>query len=484
MTNNNSLFEVVEIVKATDFFEAAHGEIFSLARDQIEAGRGAGAITLMHDMAQDADIGGISASEYLAVLERESPDSPSVGRRLAMTIRDLSIRRQAIEAAEQLAIDMRDAPASTTGAELRARYDAIFETMFASAADLGIRSLGDYAGDVLRRVGDSLKADTTIGLGVGLAMLQDLIGRLMPGRLYVVAGTPGAGKSALAAQIARHLASGSQDQPAKDVVLFEIEMQGEELAERAIAQDTNISADRIERAAVRPQDYDAIAASVAGLKRMRLWVDQAAEPPLSLIRARAIRMQRLHGLDVLIIDHLLHIKPPERMDAVAAVRPNLMGLKTLAKDLGIPVVVLTQYKAEYSQGGWLQIRRPHNGDLFGGSVNEQVADVVLHIYREEPMLQAREPHKDDPKRADYDTRLAASLGKAEFILTKRRGGRGFGTRTVGWVGARSLFTDNVQDAQNQAWAAHEAKTNRSIKQMPAALFDEPESYGLAPEVRR
>lgn len=484
MTHNASFFEVVDIVKADDFFEPAHGEIFTLARDQIEAGRGAGAITLMHDMAQDADIGGISASEYLGVLEREAPDSPSVGRRLAITIRDLSIRRQAIEAAEQLAVDMRDAPASTSATELRARYDSVFEGMFASAADLGIRTIGDHAKDVVNRVAKAMRDDQTIGIGVGLAMLQDLIGPLMPGRLYLIPGSPGAGKTALASQIARYMAGDRKDQSAKDVLFFSAEMEPDELAERALAQDTDIPAHRIERAAIRMQDYDPLMDAATGMKALRLHIDGSPSPPISLVRSRAVRMQRLRGVDVMIVDHLLHIEPPKGLSAIDAVRPNLMAFKAIAKDLGIPVVVLTQYKAEYSQGTWLQIRRPHNGDIFGGSVNEQVADVILHIFREEPMLLQRAPFKDDPKRADYDSRLAASLGKAEFILTKRRGGIGHGTRTVGWIGEKSMFTDNLTDAQNRAWQAQQAREAKSRPAMPAALFEEEETFALAPEVHR
>lgn len=441
MNRNDAFFEVSGIVTAADFAEDWHGELWRLMHDQIVAGRDARASSLLHDQEQDADIGGVRASVYLADLERQAPPS-SLAQDLAKTIRDLALRRRLISAGEQLVAECFDAPASTRGEELRAKYDAAFAALFSTVADVGVRHIGDVSEMVLKRVARAIGGVVEGGgIELPLAAAQALVGSLMPGRLYVLAGAPGSGKSLLAQKIAKHAS-----RPGAGVALFRsIEMEDEEVVERDLATLTGISAESIERGNVPPGDYETLVDAAALTNKHRLYIDSSSAPTAALIRAQAMRMKRLVGLDLLVVDHLLYIeKPDPRMPEFEAIRGNIKAMKRIAKDLGIPVLLLTQFNREFNAG---PVRRPTVSDLYNSSAIEQEADVILFVHREGYMLKRKEPpkgvtEKEKKEHSDWEARVMEAGDKAELILGKRRGGKGFGVRTVYFDEKAVDFVDN------------------------------------------
>lgn len=468
MRSNEIFFEVSQIVKKADFYEPYNGELFLLMQDMIEGGRTAIPMTLMHDFAQDRDIGGMKASDYLSLLFDNALPTKEAAITTARTVADLAQRRRMLTLHWRAMEDVASAPVSATAMALHARHSAGFDGLFSSLSDVGIRHIADAGDAVLERVKQAALNETTIGLDIGLASLQDLIGPLMPGRLYLLAGGPGSGKSALSAQIGKFVARQDSDQVITDkdgrqkfrkrnVLMFEIEMDDEELAERDMAAATGISAGKIERAAIDAMEHERLYKANEDLRNTGFYVDSSTFQTVQQIRAKAMRMQRLQGLDLVIVDHLIYLQgtDPKVMET-QLIRSNLQALKRMAKDMGIPVLLLTQFKGTFNDG---EVRDPTVGDLYGGSSVEQESDCIVFVQRDDYLLRRKEPiadgtEKRNAERAAWGGRLAEAEGKAKFILAKRRGGLGHGKRTCFFDGPRLTFTDrepqSVRDARAKA----------------------------------
>lgn len=432
MDRNDMLFEVSGLLDKADFIETAHGDLYLLMRDMIEKGEDAKPSTLMFDMGQNADIGGITAIEYMNLLLREAPDA-SVAKTFAKTIHDLALRRRLIAVIEAHRDEAFSAPATISAAEIESRYHAAASTLFSRVQDLGVRPLAEIGRAVLEQTQAALSSGASRGHSSGLKALDDLWGPLLPGRLHCISGASGSGKTALAYQIGRHVA-------ASDPVLVQsIEMDGEELATRDISTWSGISGPTIERAAMNPDEFERMIAAQETQRDVKLYIDSGKRPTVGSIRGKAMRMKRMTGLSGLIIDHLRYIRPANpKQDLFEGQHDILQELNAVADDLGIWIILLCQMRAGY--GGEPKVREPNVGDIFNSGVVEQESDALLIVHREEFMLARRKPSEDKDV-PEWEERMLKARGKATLLLQKRRGGGGYGRREIGFEAERTLFTD-------------------------------------------
>ena len=461
MEQNDTLFEVSHLIRGSDFIEPWHGELFTLIRDMVETDREAKPLTLLHDVSLDADIGGITASEYLARLLADAP-SPTMARTFARTIRDLSMRRRLISVASQHLDEAYSAPATITAQEIETRYHAASSSLFATIEEAGMQSLGDVGKAVLKDTQKALQGDRRMGRSSGLKALDDLWGTLLPGRLYGIAGASGSGKTGLAWQIARKIEEDERafhpEAPAR--TLFEsLEMSAEELATRDLTYLTGIASEKIERADLNEEEFRQLVEAQKYQKTTTLVIDDLKGQTVGAIRGRALRLKRMHGLTGLLIDHWRYIKATAKggksggdgflMDAM---NDDLRALNALADDLEVPVILLAQLKANYGQemtqikaGQAPKIREPNVGDIFNGAVLEQECDALILVHREEYMLARMRPpdSADAAARADWGTMMGKVKNRATLILNKRRGGAGYGRRTIGFDGPTTRFSDEI-----------------------------------------
>lgn len=435
--DNDIMFEVAGTITKEDFYEPGNGEIFILLKDQIEANRAATPQTILADMAQDADIGGIRASEYLNTLWNERAPTREVAKELARGIFDNALKRRMMTLGQMLIDDCRSAPVSTAATTIRDRFDLSLQALFAGLKDLGIRHIADYAADVITEIEATLKADIERGLPLGITALQDLIGPLMPGRLYSIAGAPGSGKSALAQQVLEFIAEH------RNVLWVQAEMEGGEVAARSLSNLTGISGVSIERGMVSLPEAEKLMAATERMRAGRLYVDASTQPTVQRIRARAIRMKRLQGLDAIGIDHLHYLgKPNDRMTDIEAIPYNMRELKALAKDLGIPIIVLMALKSTYADS--TDLRRPRLGDLTHPAAIDQNSDAIVFVHRPEYILRRNPLDPSDRNFAEWQINIEKWANLAEFILAKRRGGEGTGERKAFFDKTKVRFSDNVQ----------------------------------------
>jgi replicative DNA helicase len=217
-------------------------------------------------------------------------------------------------------------------------------------------------------------------------------------------------------------------------------MSSDQLAARVLADVSGVPSDKMRRGDLTNHDYEQIREAAAGMENIPLYIDDMGGISISQIAARARRMQRTHGLDLLIIDYLQLITPStnRRNDGrVQEVTEITKSLKALAKELAIPVVALSQLSRAVESR---EDKRPQLADLRESGSIEQDADVVMFIYREAYYLERLEPDVNDPKYADWKSSFDAKYNQAEIIISKQRHGP-IGKVEVGFHPARVRFSN-------------------------------------------
>jgi replicative DNA helicase len=288
------------------------------------------------------------------------------------------------------------------------------------------------------------------GVPSGLSELDRKLGGLHKSDLVILAARPSMGKTALATNIAYHAAKICRRSPGPNgtmktdegavVGFFSLEMSSDQLAARVLADVSGVPSDKMRRGELTPKDYEAIRDAAETMEGIPLFIDDTGGISISQLAARARRLQRTTGLDLLIIDYLQLItssggrKSDGRVQEVTEITKSL---KALAKELAIPIIALSQLSRAVEQR---EDKRPQLSDLRESGSIEQDADVVMFIYREAYYLERLEPGEGDPRHQEWKDQMAAKFNVAEIILAKQRHGP-IGRVEVGFNPARVRFSN-------------------------------------------
>src|SRR3954449_1391051 len=433
LVNNEAFYRVSDFLEPQHFFEPIHAKIYDLAASLVRAGKVASPITLKTFLPPDLDIAGLNASQYLARLAAEATtviNAEDYGR----TIYDLATRRALIIIGEDLVNVAYDAPVDLSprdqieDAERRlyeiaetGRYDGGFQR-FATALTTAV----DMAARAYQRDGK------LSGLATGLADMDRMMGGLQPSDLVILAGRPGMGKTSLATNIAYNIAKAWRGEVRPDgrtesvnggiVGFFSLEMSAPQLANRIISEQTDIPSHRILRGEIDPSDFDRIASVAREMETIPLYIDETGGLSIAQLAARARRLKRQRGLDMLVIDYIQLLQGSShraQQGRVQEVTEITTGLKTLAKELNVPVLALSQLSRQVESR---DDKRPQLSDLRESGSIEQDADVVLFVFREEYYLSNKEPRPGSEEHLKWQTEMAIVHGKAEVIIGKQRHG--------------------------------------------------------------
>jgi len=259
-----------------------------------------------------------------------------------------------------------------------------------------------------------------------------MMGGLQPSDLIILAGRPGMGKTALATNIAYNVARAWSGRVRPDgrmetvnggmVGFFSLEMSAEQLATRIISEQTEIPSYRLRRGEIDSTDFDRIAAKVAEIQSIPLFIDETGGLSIAQLSARARRLKRQRGLDLLVVDYLQLLQGSSRRAAegrVQEVTEITTGLKALAKELNVPILALSQLSRQVESR---DDKRPQLADLRESGSIEQDADVVMFVFREEYYLKNKEPRAGTEEHFKWQTDMEAVHGKAEVIVGKQRHG--------------------------------------------------------------
>ncbi|PIT67767.1 DNA helicase [Bartonella tribocorum] len=254
------------------------------------------------------------------------------------------------------------------------------------------------------------------------------MGGLQPSDLIILAGRPGMGKTSLATNIAFNIANAckrhddSQASEGGIVGFFSLEMSTEQLATRIISEQTKVSSSDMRRGNLSDDQFINIVHMTHSLQTIPLYIDQTGAVSLAQLAARARRLKRQHGLDVLIIDYIQLMTSGSKRSSenrVQEITAITMGLKALAKELNIPIIALSQLSRQVENR---TDKRPQLSDLRESGSIEQDADIVLFVYREEYYLNNEEQKEGAPEYHKWKEALEQVKGKAEVIIAKQRHG--------------------------------------------------------------
>src|SRR5690349_21690718 len=434
LVNNEAFYRVSDFLEPAHFFEPIHQKVFQLARDLIRAGKLATPVTLKTFLDANIDIGGLTVSQYLARLAAEATtiiNAEDYGH----TVYDLSIRRALIQVGEDMVNVAYDAPVDFSprnqieGAERRlyelaetGRYDGGFQR-FAQALTTAI----DMAAHAFQRDGK------LSGIATGLDDLDRMMGGLQSSDLIILAGRPGMGKTSLATNVAYNVAKAWRGEVKPDghthtvnggvVGFFSLEMSAEQLATRIIAEQTEIPSNKIRRGNITESEFEKIKDYSIELQNLPLYVDETGGLSIAQLAARARRLKRQRGLDLLVIDYIQLLQGSNKRSSenrVQEVTEITTKLKALAKELNVPVLALSQLSRQVESR---DDKRPQLSDLRESGSIEQDADVVIFVYREEYYHQMRKPSESQPdKFAEWLAEGEKVHGKAEAIVGKQRHG--------------------------------------------------------------
>jgi len=247
----------------------------------------------------------------------------------------------------------------------------------------------------------------------------------------IVAGRPGMGKTALATNIGFNIARAHEfvlqpDGKAQSinggiVGFFSLEMSAEQLATRIIAEQAAVPSYKIRRGDISEPEFHRIVDAARTMQSIPFYIDQTGGLSIAQLAARARRLKRQRGLDVLVIDYLQLLGASKtRSDSrVQEVTEITTGLKALAKDLNVPVVALSQLSRQVENR---DDKRPQLSDLRESGSIEQDADVVLFVFREEYYLKTRQPREGTEEFMTWQTEMEKAHGRAEIIIGKQRHG--------------------------------------------------------------
>ncbi|MCB1454618.1 MAG: replicative DNA helicase [Rhizobiaceae bacterium] len=456
LVNNDAFYRVSDFLKPSHFHEPIHRKIYEVAGELVRMGKVANPVTLKTFLPAEEKIGDMTVSQYLARLAANAVtviNAADYGR----AIYDLATRRALITVGEDMVNIAYDAPVDMPPQEqIEDAERRLFELAETGRYDGGFESFTDAVKTAIDMANAAYMRDGHLsGTATGFRDLDRRMGGLQPSDLIIIAGRPGMGKTSLATNIAFNIAAAYEPAQQADgsfaaanggvVGFFSLEMSSEQLATRIISEQTEIPSSKIRRGEITEPDFEKLVACAQTMQRIPLFIDQTGGISIAQLAARARRLKRQRGLDVLIIDYVQLMTGASARAAqnrVQEITEITTGLKALAKELSVPIIALSQLSRQVESR---DDKRPQLSDLRESGSIEQDADVVMFVYREEYYLKNREPKPGSEEYIKWETEMNEARGKAEVIVAKQRHGP-TGMVPVGFQGEYTRFFDIAEDS--------------------------------------
>jgi replicative DNA helicase len=457
---NNRAYEAAgDILDSKHFYAPEHQRLFGYIRTIVDRAQVANATSLGHIVDEDDLLKGIGGRDYLYQLDAGLVTIINA-RQYAETVRDLYMKRELIGMGEDVVNDAYDSSDLDFTAEkqIEKAEQRLYDLAVTGDADRSVIPIGQASSIAVAAVEKAMQRDgNVVGVTSGFRDIDGMLGGLHPSDLLILAGRPAMGKTALATNIAFNAAHAYRKFETDDgqiieegghVLFFSLEMSSEQLAARIMAERARVSSDKMRRGDIGPEEFDRVAMAAEELSRLPLYIDDTPALSITALRQRARRVKRQHGLHMVVVDYLQLLQPPpdRRSDGrVQEVSEITRGLKTLAKELEVPVLALSQLSRQVENR---EDKRPQLSDLRESGSIEQDADVVTFIYRPEYYLEKEHPEQrgnETPEKYQerverHNQRLSESRNIAEVIIAKQRHGP-VGTVELQFTGEFTVFSD-------------------------------------------
>tara|TARA_B100001175_G_scaffold106149_1_gene90151 strand:+ start:3171 stop:4538 length:1368 start_codon:yes stop_codon:yes gene_type:complete len=394
---------VIQVIKEKDFDGKDHQIIFQSMTELIEENKPLDPITVSEKLDNKNSLNKIGGKDYLVELATSTPSAANLDA-YAEIIRQRSITRKLMKANFEIS-ELISNPQGQEGASLLDKAESMIFALNdeTSQNDQGPKSMKDNVRDALDQIHElSNRSGGLIGESTGFKDLDNKLLGIQKGDLIVVAGRPSMGKTSLAMNIAENVLLNDESDGA--VLIFSLEMPRTALTTRLLSSMTKINQQNVRSGMLKDDEMKAIFQQSEKLKNMPLWIDDSSLLTPMELRAKARRLARTeNGLSLIVVDYLQLMQlPMSAENRVNQISEISRSLKSLAKELNVPVIALSQLNRAVEKR---DNKRPIMADLRDSGAIEQDADVILFIYRDEVY------HED-----------SNDGNKAEIIIGKQRNG--------------------------------------------------------------
>ena len=431
LIDNRVLEELQVPIRAEHFFEGLHQRIYTRVQALLERNATASPVTLRPYFEADEALKELGGTSYLAQLTA-SGAGLLAPRELAQQIYDLALLRELVSVGRGLVEGALDTSQDTSPMDRIAQAEAdLFRVAEGAATGREAATFREAAMTAIKMAEAAMNSGGGLsGKTTGLATIDQKTSGLHNSDLIILAGRPGMGKTSLATNIAfncaeKHLEwqrDGGDFNYGAPVAFFSLEMSADQLATRILAEQAEISSESLRSGKLTKEDFQKLSYASQRLAELPLYIDDTPALTIAALRTRARRMKRRHDIGLIIVDYLQLLQGSGRANdnRVNEISEISRGLKTLAKELQVPVIALSQLSRAVESR---EDKRPQLSDLRESGSIEQDADVVMFVFREEYYKEREKPgdHEMD-KMAKWQEEMEALHGKAEVIIGKQRHG--------------------------------------------------------------
>lgn len=444
--NNGAYENISDFLLPEHFSNTTHQKIYTAISFLIENSQIADPITLYQYFYKEKSLNDVGGESYLTNLAN-SVISIINTKDYGKTIYDLYLRRQLIKLGENIVNKATQFNVETrTINYIEEIEQQIFELASIGNIERKAISFNKALNKAIQSSKLAFKKDSNIvGISSGLIDLDKFLGGFYPSDLLILAGRPSMGKTALATNLAFNAAK-NKNNNGTSVAFFSLEMSSEQLANRLLSQEVNIPSDKIRRGEINQNDFQTFTEISKKLSDLPLFIDDTPSLSISSLRTRARRLKRKQNIGLIIVDYLQLLQPtggrsrPE--NRVQEISEISRSLKSIAKELKVPVIALSQLSRSVEQR---DNKKPKLSDLRESGSIEQDADIVMFIYRQEYYELRQEPNEGTEKHKEWQHRMAKIYKQAELIIAKQRHGP-IGTIKLHFESKLIKF-DNITNAE-------------------------------------
>jgi replicative DNA helicase len=419
---NNEIFdEISTIISGINFYDPMHQKIFDAIDNLIYKGMLANPITLKNYFEDEKD--DLNVPEYLVKITKFST-SVRQALEYSKIVYDMFVRRELIKISEQTMDSAKLSELDTTGQNIIENTEkSLFDLAEKGSFNSNLVKFDSAMRQTIEMASAAYKNEEGIvGVPTGLRDLDDKLGGLHQSDLVIIAGRPSMGKTSLATNIAFNAAQKLQDSGKKSsIAFFSLEMSSEQLSTRIISEQARISSNDIRRGRISDEQFDKFLETSKNIADLPLFIDETPAISIAAMSNRARRIKRQHGLDMIVVDYIQLMRGTtfNKDGRVQEISQITQGLKAIAKELGVPVVALSQLSRQVEQR---DDHKPQLADLRESGSIEQDADVVMFVYREGYYLQRKEPREATVEHAEWQAKMNEVAHLAQIIIGKQRHG--------------------------------------------------------------
>ncbi|HEX4028181.1 MAG TPA: replicative DNA helicase [Rhizomicrobium sp.] len=452
LADNRAMERASALIKQDTFYDPLHGRIFATMSQMIERG---GVVvtplTLHATLKSDPGVIETGGQAYFDALRAASPAIPNV-KDYADILNDLAIRRNLIRIGEDIVNAAYDAPTEKTSREqIEEAEKALYAV--AETTKYGEGAL-DFHQAMQKTVELATKAQARggqiSGVTSGFIEIDRLLGGLQPSDLLILGGRPGSGKTSLSTNMAFHAArqymrdleQNAEFPSGAPVLFFSLEMAAQQLSARILSEQCELEGWKIRNGRLSDSEWDKFVLTMQDLSNLPLYIDDTGGISIAQIAARSRRLKREKNIGLIVIDYIQLVAGSRAYEnRVQEVSEVTKGLKTLAKELNVPILALSQLSRGVDAR---DDKRPVLSDLRESGSIEQDADVVMFVYREEYYLGTREPEAGTPEHVKWVEKMERVTNRAEVLVEKHRHGA---TRAIdlAFEGQYTRFSNLAED---------------------------------------